>query len=287
MVLSIWQTLFGNPASTNRPVKRVVRGGRQWEFGTERLEERALLSAVPVAAEVVHSKAAFTVPNVAGTWDVELTGFGTGSAVFTQKGAKVTATISLSNSPDIKVSGKFTKKHPNSIEDTNKLTLPVVGTVVIKTNIVFPNGNDPSTFSGTALVKGRSVNITGEKQVQGTSSLPKIAKVSLPDISGQWLLTGIAVSGSFEDALLNITQSGKTGKSISGTATFTGGSFSFTGKLRPNGHMTGKADIQLGEITLAKQRYFADFTDDFLTFSGEVNLKKADDLMNIDGEVAV
>ncbi len=119
------------------------------------------------------------------------------------------------------------------------------------------------------------------KHAKGTKA------ASLPNIAGDWLLTGIAVNGAFNDASLTITQSGKTGKVIAGTANFTGGSFTFTGKLRPNGHMTGKANIQLGETTLPKQRYFADFTDDFLTFSGEVNLKSLDDLMNIDGVRAV
>ena len=106
---------------------------------------------------------------------------------------------------------------------------------------------------------------------------------SLPDISGPWSLTGIGEIGAFTDADLTITQSGKTGKTITGSATFTGGSFTFTGKLRANGHMTGKATVQFGANTQTRQRFFADFTEDFLTFSGEVNLKSLDDLINIDG----
>jgi hypothetical protein len=120
--------------------------------------------------------------------------------------------------------------------------------------------------------------------VAGGHIIPSHSKAAnVPSIAGDWLLTGIAVSGTFTDASLTIIQSGKTGKTITGSSTFSGGSFQLTGKLRPNGHMTGKATIQLGQTTLAQQRYFADFTDDFLTFSGEVNLKPVDDLMNIDG----
>ncbi len=200
MVSSFWQDLIGNLGLTaGSAKKRVVRDGRRWGFASERLEDRALLSAAPAAAEIAQANSSVD------TGDVEP---GEDTAALTRKGAKSNA---------------------------------------------------------------------GKKQ----------AKAALPDVSGDWLLTGIAVSGAFNDAPLTVTQTGKTGKNIAGSATFTGGSFNFTGKLRPNGHMVGKAAIQLGENTLTKQRYFLDFTDDFLTFSGEVNLKSLDDLMNIDGVRAV
>lgn len=283
MTNSTWHNWMSNLGFTTRSAtKRTVRDSRRWELASELLEHRAMLSAVtasaPVAAEVAHGKAV-AAPNVAGTWDVTVTGLGSGTAALTQKGAKVTAIITVDGFPNFKSVGKFKAATPHSISDTLKIPTPN-GKITVSIAIDFGLSATPTSFTGSVTVLGETFSLTGTKQGPGSSALPKVAKAEIPNVAGAWLLDGSGEIGSFNDAALTITQDGK---KIAGNATFTGGSISFTGKVRPNGHATGKVDIQFGEDTLTKQKFFADFTDDLLTFSGEVNLKSIDDLVNIDG----
>lgn len=283
MANSIWHNWMSNLGlATGTAKKRIVRDRQRWELASELLENRAMLSAVtgaePVAAEVAQGKAV-EAPNVVGTWDVTATGIGSGTAVLTQKGAKVTAQISIDGLPSFKSVGKFKAKTPHSITDTIKVPTPQ-GKISVSISIDFDQSSTPTSFTGSVTVLGSTVALTGTKQGTSSSALPKVAKAVIPDIAGLWLLQGSSGVGSFSDASLTITQDGK---KFTGSATFTGGSINLTGKVRPNGHITGRADIQFGENTLNKQKYFADLTEDLLTFSGEVNLKSVDDIVNIDG----
>lgn len=170
-----WQNWMSRLGLASHPTKRSVRNSRPWELASELLEGRALLSAVsaaPVAAEVAHAKASFEVPSVAGTWNVSIVGGGAGSAVVTQDGTKVTAVIAVEGFPQFEqftVSGKFTKKHPHSILDTTKLKLPVVGKILIKTDLEFPEVASPTTFSGEININRQDYSITGSRQVSGAS----------------------------------------------------------------------------------------------------------------------
>lgn len=284
MANSIWHNWMSNLGLAPRTAtKRIVRDSRRWELATELLENRAMLSAAsasaPVAAEVANGKAV-AAPNVAGTWDVSVTGLGDGTAVLTQKGAKVTAVITVVGFPtSFKSVGKFKAATPHSISDTIKVPTPN-GKVTVTISIDFGQSTTPTSFTGSVGVFGETFALTGTKQGVGTSALPKSAKAVIPNIAGAWMLDASSSLVTFQDAQLTITQDGK---KFTGTASFTGGSINLTGKVRPNGHITGKATVQSGEDTLTNQKYFADLTDDFLTFSGEVNLKSLDEIINIDG----
>lgn len=237
-----------------------------------------MLSAVSagVAAEVAHGKAV-SAPNVVGTWDVVVTGLGEGTAVLTQKGAKVTSVISVEGFPNFNTVGKFKAKTPHSISDTFKIATPE-GKITVSITIDFGESSNPTSFTGSVTVYGQTASLVGTKQI--TAALPNTAKGAIPNINGVWQLDLSSSLGEFQDAQLTINQDGK---KFTGNASFEGGSISLTGKVRPNGHITGKATVVSGENTLTNQKYFADLTEDFLTFSGEVNLKSLDEIINIDG----
>lgn len=287
-----WQNWMSTLGLASRPTKRSVRDRHRWELSSELLEGRALLSAVsaaPAAADVAHARASFQVPNVAGTWDVTIAGGGTGTAVVTQDGAKVTAVISVPDFPQFEqftVSGKFTSKHPHSILDTSKLKLPVVHKILIKTNIEFPEEASPTTFSGEININRQDYSITGIKQGAGPSALPKVNKaVEFPDVSGPWNLTVESEPLNFE-SLLNVTQSGKTGKVVTAETQFTGGTATIDGKLKPNStDMKGKVTLntQLGTFST---RFSIVFTDNFTGFFGQANSKDLG-LISLDGEKVV
>lgn len=277
MANSIWRNWMSNLGFANCiATKRKVRDGRVWELASEHLENRAMLSAVTggVAAEVAHGKA-IDAPNVVGTWTVTVTGLGEGTAVLTQKGAKVTSVISVDGFPNFTTVGKFKAKSPHSISDDFKVATPD-GKVSVSITIDFGESMNPMSFTGSVTVYGQTAPLVGNKQI--TAALPKAAAV--PNIGGSWLLDLSSSLGEFNDAALTINQDGK---QFTGNASFDGGSISLTGKVRPTGHITGKATVVYGQNTLSNQKYFADLTEDLLTFSGEVNLKSLDEIINIDG----
>lgn len=274
MAHSIWHNWMTNLARAIRPAtKRTVRDARRWDLAAEHLEGRAMLSATAgVAAEVAHGKAVAS-PNVAGTWLVE-TDFGDGTAVLTQKGAKVTSVITVQGFPTFTTVGKFKAKSPNSISDSFKIATPE-GKIPVSVTINFGESSNPTSFTGSVTVAGETASLTGTKQ-GSTAALPKAAAV--PNIGGAWLLDLSSSLGQFEDVSLTINQ---TGKKITGNASFDGGSISFTGKVKPTGHIAGKATVVYGQNTLSNQKFFADLEGS--TFSGEVNLKSLDEIINIDG----
>lgn len=168
MANSTWRSWISNLKSRARPAtKRINRDCGRWELASERLEERALLSAVtasaPVPAETSHGKAAFAFPNVAGTWNVAIVGLGTGTATLTQDGTKVSGTINVQGFPEINASGKFTKKHPHSLIGKTKLNLPEVGRVVVRSEINFADVPNPTTFTGQTSALGQNFAIQGTK----------------------------------------------------------------------------------------------------------------------------
>ena len=140
-------------------------------LGIELLEGRELLSGgacLPALASDVAEVAALSaksamkvVPNVAGTWDVHVTGSGidlNGTVAMVQNGKQVTAQISLGGqSTDI--SGKIKK---TSLKGKGTFDIPGVGTL---SNVKYSFALlDPTNFSGTATASGVTINVVGVKQ---------------------------------------------------------------------------------------------------------------------------
>ncbi len=161
---------------SGRSTKRNPFGRQCWTYQAETLENRALLSASANAPDTVinvapiHAKAAVQFPQVAGTWDVDFVGQGTGTADVTQDGAKVTASFDVPTLGSFVAKGHFSGAHPHDIVSRVRVTFPVVGRVRIRTEISFPEDSaNPTTFTGTAEAKGKhhfeqQFNFTGTKQ---------------------------------------------------------------------------------------------------------------------------
>lgn len=289
---TIWQNWMSTLGLASRPKKRSVRNSQLWELASELLEGRAMLSAVsaaPAAAEVAHAKASFDAPFVAGTWNITITGGGTGSAFLTQDGVKIQGVIAVAGFPQFEqfeVSGKFTKKHPHSILDTFKLKLPVVGKILIKTNIEFPEVASPTTFSGEININRQDYAITGAKQGSGSSALPNGSKAaSLPVVSGTWTLTVESQAINFTSPI-QLSQSGKGGKVVSALVEFQGGTIDISGKLKPNStELKGKATIESVQGT-AKEKFSVVFFDNFTTFTGQLDSKDLG-IISLDGEKVI
>ncbi|MDB5334668.1 MAG: hypothetical protein JWN70_287 [Planctomycetaceae bacterium] len=148
------------------PAKRISKPRQGWGIQTEQLEDRALLSAATcnmpdpgVKAHVSHAdqKAMATFPNVAGHWNVTVTGqvSGTGTIDVVQSGKKhnkITTTVHVAGVPTFETSGTFKAKTPFSLSGSSpKLELPGFPIPVKLTlTITFPAGNlNPTTFTGT------------------------------------------------------------------------------------------------------------------------------------------
>jgi len=255
--------------STGRIAKRSVRDRGRWELASELLESRAMLSAAaaPVAAQVAGSKASFEVPNVAGTWDVTVTGLGAGTATITQNGTKLSTVISVEGFTPFTVPGKFKKSSPHSIDGKTKVTLPEVGKVLIRTHIEFPEQGNPTTFTGEANVVGQSYAITGTKQ--GNSALPKAAP-TFENIAGTWDVT--ASSEQFEfSGLATFTQDGKGGKFIHGNFTDdeTGAAIAIDGKFikKHPSDVKGTATVDV-EGTTVHAKFTINYDESFDSFEG-------------------
>jgi hypothetical protein len=281
MANSMWGNWLKNLGMrTGRIAKRTTRDSRRWELASELLECRAMLSATtasaPVAAEVAHSKASFEFPNVGGTWDIAIAGVGEGTAVLTQNGAKVTGVITVEGFAPINTKAKFTKAHPHSLLDTTKLKLPEVGKILVKTDIEFPEGSNPTTFTGDANINGDDFTLTGTKQGGGNSSLPNASAKAAPtfeNITGTWDVT--ASSEQFEfSGLATFTQDGKGGKFIHGNFTDdeTGAAIAIDGKFikKHPSDVKGTATVDV-EGTTVHAKFTINYDESFDSFDGTAN----------------
>lgn len=161
---------------SGQSIKRNPLGRRSWSHQPEILENRALLSASTIGSDTimevapVHAKAAIQFPQVAGTWDVDVVGQGTGTVIVTQDGAKVTASFEVPTLGSFVAKGHFAGAHPHEIVSRVRVTIPDVGRVRIRTEINFPEDSaNPTTFTGTAEAKGKHhfqqhFDFTGTKQ---------------------------------------------------------------------------------------------------------------------------
>lgn len=153
--------------------RRIAKARGNWGIETERMESRALLSAVgglvpetPVAAEVATEspRASFTYPNVAGQWHVtgdEIEG----DVTMTQKKGKVTSNISIMGI-SVTMKGKFTAAHPTELSGSTKVANPLGGPKVkVDVHIQFAQGANPTTFTGAVTVPsmGITISLTGTK----------------------------------------------------------------------------------------------------------------------------
>lgn len=166
-----WRNALG--LETIQATRRVAKARGNWGTETERMENRALLSAVggrlhpaPLAAEVAAAdpKASFTYPNVAGNWTV--TGDASGDATLTQTKNKVNATITAMGL-EVSMKGKFTKAHPHELSGTAHVPNPITGKgkLAVKVHIEFGELSNPTTFTGevTVVKLGASLNVSGTK----------------------------------------------------------------------------------------------------------------------------
>ncbi len=151
--------LAGSPAA-----KRIPRNRNVWGTETEELENRALLSAAncdlsepPVANQVarIARRTPVQFPAVSGNWNVQAGGEffnGTGTAVISQDGRKVTAIISIDGFGEFETKGTFKRRTPSSLTfKTPRLDIPDVPIDLrLKVTINFPPSElEPTTFTGT------------------------------------------------------------------------------------------------------------------------------------------
>ena len=170
--------LAGSPAA-----KRIPRNRNVWGTETEELENRALLSAAncDVSEPAVSShvariarKTPVQFPAVSGNWNVEASGQffnGTGTAIISQDGKKVTAIISIDGFGEFETKGTFKRRTPSSLTfKTPRLDSPDVPIDLrLKVTINFPPSDlDPTSFTGTirAPFVGQVGNLDGTKVQQ-------------------------------------------------------------------------------------------------------------------------
>lgn len=192
----LWQNLG---LVVGRP-KRTPLSQNRWGFETERLEERALLSPglggqidAPAEVSVSDRKTTAPYPNLAGTWNVIVTGnasltgnvvvTGAGSGEFNavfnlpglpaitanveRKNARVKAEVTAAGqNEDLHLRGKYNKSH-------NEISLRTVVRDAennrIKVNMVFTfNSNtNPTTFNATiSASNGVQFMLAGTRQLE-------------------------------------------------------------------------------------------------------------------------
>lgn len=291
MVVTTWTKWrnalgFGNVQAR----RRIAKPRGNWGIEAERMESRALLSAVglapetPVAAEVATEspRASFTYPNVAGQWHV--TGEGIeGDVTMTQNNAKVTSNISIMGI-DVTMKGKFKKATPTELSGSTKVVNPLGGgKVKVDVHIQFGPGANPTTFTGEVTVPsfGITIALNGTKNLPMVAALAEKAAPMYPNISGMWdgsaevpdfgVFQGvldvtqnkgkIKADGDLGDGI-SLTLKGKIDKQdlthVSGKATVTTPIPGFTKVKAPfdltltngNTQFTGVAHAPVGDVTL-------------------------------------
>lgn len=276
---------------SGHPTRRNPVGRKHWSYQAENLEDRALLSAAAIAPDTVmevapaNAKAAVQFPQVAGTWDIEVVGQGTGTAIVTQNGAQVTVTFQAPGLGNIVLNGHFTRAHSHELSGRAHLTLPEIGRVRIQSEITFPeNAESPLTFTGSSEVKGKHhfeqhYEFNGTKQGVGTLAVPAAAKESItfPNVTGNWNVTLTLPTVGSGSGVLNISQSGPGGKTIHGSGTDlpAGTSVRLTGHFQTTNHnlIEGKAVVKTNGQTY--RATFSVSVDQIAEgFEGQATVKK-------------
>ena len=156
--------------------RRIVRAQGCWGTETERMENRALLSAASGLHALSHAtaevaaepKAAFSYPNVNGSWHV--TGDASGDATLTQTKNKVVSNISAMGI-NVTMKGHFTKAHSHELSGTAHVANPTgIGPkrLAVKVHIDFGSGSEgqsPNSFEGDVSIArlGVTLHVHGDK----------------------------------------------------------------------------------------------------------------------------
>lgn len=296
---SIWRRCVNQVTSwASGTRKRVVREGR-WQCSAEQLETRQMLSAVSIEApeigEVARAKMPVQYPNVAGTWDVAIVGASNATATLTQKGTKVTVAYNLPVIGHIELSGHFSKNSTHSLTAKRPLKLPEVGKVNVNFTITFPDVNQPTTFTATAILTAKTLpqpiqySLSGTKQLSmGQNSLKQVDRAAmLPTLSENWALTatqgGISIPGD-----LTFSQSGKGGKHVTGVVHIDAAVINISANLKPNVKaLEGPAkSVAVAGARAERGRFDIVFFDNYTTFTGTATFKKLNQTIALNGEVS-
>lgn len=268
--------------------RRIAKPRGNWGIETERMEGRALLSAVgglapeaPVAAEVATEtpRASFAYPNVAGQWHVAGEGI-EGDVTMTQTKAKVTSDISIMGI-SVHMKGKFTKAHPTELSGSTKVVNPMGGgKVKVDVHIQFGQGSNPTTFTGEVTVPslGVTINLTGSKTSPASAALSEKAAPMYPDISGAWDASAEVTGFGLFQGTLNVSQT--KGKIQANADLGDGIAISLKGKINKQEltHIKGKANITtpIAGFTKVKAPFELDLTANNTHFTGVAHTKIGD-----------
>ncbi|MDB5390042.1 MAG: hypothetical protein JWM11_5688 [Planctomycetaceae bacterium] len=296
MVNSILRNCIKALGLSGPSVKRTHRAQSRWTTASELLEERQMLSAVsldaPVTAEVAHAKTPFQAPNVAGTWDVAISGQQSATATVTQAGSKVTVSYDFPVIGHVELTGHFTKHNSHSFSGKTTLNLPNVGKVKVAYSIEFPEVASPTTFTAEATLTSKSLpqplqfNLTGTKQqALSANNLDGIGRAAMfPTIIPSWTVTATE-SGTQLDGDLTFSQTGKSGKHVTGVIHFGGQTVNISGNLKNNSTDLKGSAKSVAEPGLPSERGSFDivFFDSFTTFTGSATFKKLHLVVALDG----
>lgn len=291
MFRNAWQHGWTLLTTASRARKRSARNAR-WESASEHLEDRALLSATGLAADVAHGKASFEAPQVGGTWDVVYLGEQHLTITLNQTGNKVQTTFSFPNIGDISSTSKFSKKNPFDLHDKIKVDNEVLGKLTVLLDIEFPENANPATFTGQVNASSKhgteplEFNLAGTRQ--GTMSTAAVARTDFPDISGLWSVT--LTGGNLPvTAIIDVTQEGKGNKVVLAQTTEQGAPingidrpalapFSLKGKFQGDDDLEIKGKITINTGAKPVTSKFEVTVDNSLeSFTGEAHSKKFGD----------
>lgn len=281
MVLSPTNWLRGLGLLSRQPAKRTPLSRQRWGCQAESLEERALLSATSVAPDTTPAdvsddgRAAVEYPQVAGTWDVEAEGLGSNTATIVQHRGRLIVTIDVPDVGVIKLRGKFDKQNPSEFNGKARAKLPEVGRVKITAHVAF---DGDSFFSGTMTIGSDTIPVVGTKQMVGQSLVGDgRAATPAPDVTGNWLVEGDVPEVGQVGVVLNITQTGRTGRVIHATTDLPeGASLKFTGRFKGSAGDTikGTAVLKLPEQPVIRVKFLVTLGDDNNSFTGTATVRK-------------
>lgn len=194
MATSIWQAVTQQLRLVSSVPAKRQRKINQWGIASERLEERALLSATgmeAVTAEVAQeSRAAVMYPNVAGNWTFTIDNEVDVDAVLTQKKNKVTAQFDFPPLGEITLKGKLSKNSPLELNGKAKINAPQLGKVKIELTGVFDESGE--NFQAIARLISRAIPNPGSIDIDGTRAVGTALTTSgaraatFPAVDGVW-----------------------------------------------------------------------------------------------------
>ena len=267
---------------SRQPVKRTPVMRPRWGHQTETLEDRALLSATALATDheaadvaQIQARAAVQFPQVAGTWDIDVVGIGSGTATLSQRGARVIASIDVPGIGEFEVRGRFKRSSPTEISGTRRISIPEIGRVRVRAEISFPSDTtNPTTFNGSVSATGLNFSFTGTKQVN-LPMAPAAARVTFPQVSGAWTVTASDQGSGVLTGPLNISQTGPSGRVIKGSIDpVPDVSFKLTGRFKGQDTTTirGAAVVKINDTTY-RAKFTVTLSNNSTQFSGSATVR--------------